>query len=317
MNPADRDSPRWPALARWLPREGRHLFRPGNYPWPEDVYTRLDELIASIESVRPVPVGLPQKRSMFKKGQPDELLALRSELLTADRLARHAVRFNCPAFPDFTCSGPYGGAVEVTSRTKNDLEQLEFRLRGLSNPKNLQFKVTGGGPVLGTALVERVVAEAAPIFHQGIGGGLEYPAANLRVSISRVIDISIDLEEAVAGWRRELDVCVTQLPDIIAGKTAQAEKAAGPLPIPLVLLVDVSRFASFGSLIGPFFMKNALATLAASLEVLDLGAFDALAVAISNLQTNSYTGVMRGRSGLTDVAGAQLDLLEAALLSHP
>jgi hypothetical protein len=254
---------------------------------------------------------------MFKKGKPDELLALRSELLTADRLARHAVRFNCLAFPDFTCSGPYGGGVEVTSRTKNDLEQVEFRLRGLSNPRNLQFKVTGGGPVLGTALVERVVAEAAPIFHQGIGGGLEYPAANLRVSISRIIDISIDLEEAVAGWRRELEVCVRQLPDIIAGKTAQAEKATGPLPIPLVLLVDVSRFASLGSTIGPFFLTDTRARLAAQLAGLELTPFDALVVAISNLQTNSYTGVMRRADGLPAASVAQLDLLEQALLSHP
>ena len=79
----------------------------------------------------------------------------------------------------------------------------------------------------------------------------------------------------------------------------------------------MADLASFGSLIGPFFLTDTLARLAAQLVDLELTPFDALVVAISNLQTNSYTGVMRRADSLPATSVAQLDLLERALLSHP
>jgi hypothetical protein len=207
--------------------------------------------------------------------------------------------------------------VEVTTRTKNDREAIELRLRELANPEQLSIKVEGGGPVLGQALVDRVVEESKPLLEGGRGGRLTYANTDLRVSIGRVIDTSIDLNEVVAGWRKELDLCVAQLPGIILGKAEQAAKTTSALSRPLVLLVDASRFASFGSLVGPLFLTDTLPRLAAQLVDLELTPFDALVVAISNLQTNSYTGVMRRQDGLPETSVVQLDILERVLLSHP
>ncbi len=263
---------RWPQLSRWLPVSRRwHLFRPGDFAWPADVYQRLEELLASIESVQ--PVGLAQKRQAFREERrPSDVLALRSVLLTAHCLSRHGIRFEFPAYPDLACAGAFTGGVEVASRTKNEHETI------------------------------RVAAATTALLQQSGGGRLAYPEARLQVSIGPAADPELDFNEMVAAWREELDLCLAQLPDMILVKADRVAKVTTPLPSPLVLLVD--------------FLEDAPVRLVGQLADLELGPFDALVIAISNLHTNSYTGVVRRRDGLSEPSRAQLDILERALLSH-
>jgi hypothetical protein len=266
-----------------------------------DVYDRVEELLASIESLQ--PVGLPQKRQAFRREwRPNCLLTLRSELLTAHCLGSHGIRFECPAFPDFACSGAFMGGVEVASRSKGERETLQLGLQQLPNPRQLGVSVEGGGSRLSRTLVDRVVAETTALLQQAGGGRLAYPEANLRVSIGPALDLEVDFEEMVAAWREELDLCLAQLPDVILSKADKVARVTTALPSPLVLLVD--------------FLEDAPAGLAAQLAHLELGPFDALVVAVSNLHTNSYTGVIRRRDGLSGPSLAQLDILERALLIH-
>jgi hypothetical protein len=279
------------------------------------VYDRVEELLAAIESVQ--PKGIAQKRATFKAGAIDEVLTLRSELLIAFRLAKYGISFECPRFPDFACTGPYNGGIEVTTRSKDDLALLDARLAALPNPHRLQIHATGGRPVMGAGNLDRVVDAARAVLKRRQGETLHYSDLALTIVIGGHIDVSIDIEQWRAETNETLKSCVAQLPNIISTKTEQATRGQRTVSHPILLFVDASRFGAFGASLGVFTWVGAHAAIAAEMEPLDLGVFDAAAVAISNLQTNSYNGVIRLRAGLSDVVTAEVDLLRQALLSHP
>jgi hypothetical protein len=192
-----------------------------------------------------------------------------------------------------------------------------MRLRGLPNPGGLEVETVGGRPVLPGSLLDGVVAEAGTLLRRGEGGNVERPELDLRVMIGRAVDASVSIDEVLASWRGQVGACVAELPAIIDRKTAQANRARGPLPRPLVLLVDMSGFADLGAGVGPLFFEGTLRELSARLGGLDLEVFDALVVGISNLRTNRFTGVVHRREGLGEGESRQLAVAEGALLGDP
>lgn len=113
-----KENPTNPALVAWLKGSvPRHIFRPGAFPFPADVYDRLNEVVDVLSAA--APPGLALKRKAFQSVKdPQRALDIRSELLVGALLVRAGYTFACPDFPDYQCNShrqasPTGALSEI------------------------------------------------------------------------------------------------------------------------------------------------------------------------------------------------------------